>query len=93
MYLLDSPHEPIINHFCTVYNIIDNAINEAGSVLVHCHEGISRAPTLCASYLIKKYNLTNIFAIDKLKTVKPNIDPNPGFINQLEEYSKTICSF
>ena len=81
--ILDSEKENLLHHFDKVNNFIHNAIKNNGNVLVHCYEGISRAPTLCASYLIEHYEYNYSNALKYLKHCKSNINPNNGFKEQL----------
>lgn len=94
--VLDSSYETIDKHFKTVNKFIKNAIHHGGSVLVHCHEGISRAPTICAGYLIEHNNFKNDKALDYIKKIKSNINPNEGFKSQLRRFyidcSSNNCS-
>lgn len=84
--IVDSKDEKLLNHFEKVNNFIHNAIKNNGNVLIHCYEGISRAPTLCASYLIQYYEYDHLNALKYLKDCKSNINPNNGFRNQLYIY-------
>jgi protein-tyrosine phosphatase len=58
------------------------------NVLIHCHIGASRSVAIVMAYLIRKYSysLPQIYSIIKRK--RSLIQPNPGFIKQLEEYSQ-----
>jgi len=85
--ILDSSNENIDKYFKTINKFIKQAISNGGSVLVHCHEGISRAPTICAGYLIEHNSLKNDTALQLIKRTKPNINPNEGFKRQLKLFS------
>jgi len=85
--VLDSSNENINKHFRTINEFIKKAISNGGSVLVHCHEGISRAPTICAGYLIEHNDLKNDTALELIKKIKSNINPNEGFKEQLKYFS------
>ena len=88
--VLDSSKENINQHFKKINEFIKNAIERGGSVLVHCHEGISRAPTLCAGYLIEHEKLKNDTALQVIQQIKSNINPNEGFKHQLKLFSDSI---
>ncbi len=45
-------------------------------VLVHCHAGISRSPTVVATHLAKTLRLSFDKACDIIALVRPQIDPN-----------------
>ena len=88
--ILDSINETLINYFEDVNKFIHNAIQNNGNVLIHCHEGISRAPTICAGYLIEYHNFKHDQSLQTIKQKKKNINPNKGFENQLEMFYKKI---
>ncbi len=66
-------------------------ITESGcgerKILIHCLEGISRAPTLLISYLILKLNMNRDEALSFVKGKRPCVDINLGFMCQLEKLS------
>ena len=88
--VLDSSTENVNKHFKKINKFIKDAITAGGSVLVHCHEGISRAPTICAGYLIEHNHLSNDTALELIKKLKSNINPNEGFKHQLKLFSDSI---
>lgn len=90
--ILDSSNENIGFHLKNINTFIKNAIQSGGSVLVHCHEGISRAPTICAGYLVEHKKYDNNAALDLIKSCKHNINPNKGFRAQLDTFYKD-CKF
>lgn len=51
------------------------------TVLVHCHEGRSRSPTVVATYLVAKEEWPSIeLALDFLHSCRPVVNPEPGVI-------------
>ena len=91
--LIDSPSENIFKYFDSTNKYIDDAIhNQEGKILVHCICGASRSATILASYIIYKakgkVNVSD--ALKYLKQKRELVDPNPGYIKQLEKYSKII---
>ena len=82
----DTLRENIRKYFDETYSFIDEAISSSGRVLVHCHMGISRSPTVVIAYLMKKQNLTLKKAAYKVRKAHPITNPNPAFIKQLLEY-------
>lgn len=59
-------------------------------VLVHCSAGASRSATLCIAYLIKYMFLDFYAAYMVVKSARPRILPNIGFIQQLLEYEREL---
>lgn len=62
-----------------------------GGVFVHCAMGKSRSATLVVAYLIWKYKLDPVTALDQLCEGRPVCDPNPGFKEQLEVW-QNMCN-
>ena len=77
----------IERYFDQTFQFIENA-RSFSNVLIHCHIGASRSVAIVMAYLIRKYHyqLAQIYGIIKRKRSK--IEPNPGFIRQLEKYSQ-----
>jgi len=69
-------------------SFIDNAINSKKNVLVHCNAGVSRSASVILAYLIVKNNLTFDDAYLMVKTARPCIKPNDGFMIQLRKLRK-----
>ena len=85
----DNSKENIKQFFKRFHDIMESG----RKVLVHCYGGISRSATLVISYLISvlKSDLEYINIedlIDMVKKIRPCINPNPGFIKQLETYKE-----
>jgi len=59
-------------------------------VFVHCQGGISRSATIVIAYLMYKNNMTVNEASNYVKEHRPCICPNPNFMEQLEQYYKTL---
>ncbi len=67
---------------------IDNARSKGKKVLVHCHMGISRSPTIVAAYYVnKKIPLEEV--IKTLVDKRPIIGPNIGFLRALIKWEDT----
>lgn len=83
--ILDLPNSPIHSYFLSSFNFINNS-----PTLVHCLHGISRSATICISYLMKSCNLSFQQAFNILKSIRPIINPNYGFINKLISFEHSI---
>ena len=67
-------------------NAILEAIYQAvaeGAALVHCHFGISRAPTLVAAFLDQSGSVKFEDAICNLRKLRPEIAPSPNLIQSV----------
>lgn len=62
----------------------------SSSVLVHCRMGISRSATVAIAYLIRYHGLTRDEAYTHVKRMRPQINPNRGFWNQLQTFEKRL---
>lgn len=82
----DAPSADIASYFYTVFKFIEKQRRAGHSVLVHCAAGVSRSVTLVISYLLLKGVERSVEgALSRIRKVRPNARPNPGFILQLEE--------
>lgn len=59
-----------------------------GGVFVHCAMGKSRSATFVVAYLMWKFKLDPVTALEQLCEGRPVCDPNPGFKEQLEVWEK-----
>ena len=69
--------------------IHNDLINKRG-VMVHCIMGVSRSATIVAAYLIKYNGMSAHQALDYIKNKRSQINPNEGYIKQLQEYEQEI---
>ncbi len=86
----DNPNEPISKHFYTVHSIIRNALLNKKNVIVHCAAGMSRSPTLVLAYLMIENKWRFEEAYNHIKSKRPHISPNIGFIKQLKQLEYTF---
>jgi len=92
--VLDGPQEPIGAHFERVNAWVHAARTSGGCVLVHCHGGVSRAAALVLAYLMKSEGLGYEMALARLRSARPVVQPNPGFVQQLlafEQKANTLA--
>lgn len=69
---------------------IEEAKGQSGGVLVHCFAGKSRSATIVIAYLMKKHGMSLSEAFQLVKSKRPVISPNAGFMIQLQNYDKTL---
>lgn len=84
----DIEDENILFNFNSIYDFIEEGLLN-GRVLVHCYGGISRSPTIVIAYLIRKNKLSFEDAFNFVKNLKPDINPNEGFMMKLKLFDKT----
>ena len=88
--ILDTEIQNIKQYFEPANEFINNAINNKGKVLVHCHAGISRSGTICIAYIMKYKKMKFDDALKFVRQKRPKISPNKGFIEQLRNYEKEL---
>ncbi|XP_021937206.1 dual specificity protein phosphatase MPK-4-like isoform X2 [Zootermopsis nevadensis] len=82
LQVTDSPREDLLTHFEDTYEFI-KAGQEQGVVLVHCYYGVSRSAAVIIAYIMKKYELSFEDAVERVKSKRRYVGPNPGFVSQL----------
>ena len=82
----DYPKENIIQYFYECLLFID----DNKKVLVHCFAGLSRSTTIVIAYLMWKNQLSFLEAIHLVEQIRPNINPNFGFVKQLKMFEKLL---
>ena len=94
IFLRDDPGADIIQCFFQTIDFIENEkeSNKPKKILIHCIEGISRAPALIAGYLMWKQNLKVDNAIEFMKSKRKCVDINLGFIIQLHKWENYLFS-
>uniref|UniRef100_A0A671X3Y8 Dual specificity phosphatase 28 n=1 Tax=Sparus aurata TaxID=8175 RepID=A0A671X3Y8_SPAAU len=86
----DDPVEDLYSHFDRCADAIQKEENRGGRSVVYCKNGRSRSATVCIAYLMKHRKLTLTDALQKVKTARHVIDPNPGFMSQLQRYEQEL---
>jgi len=84
--LADSMLEPIIPKARESKRFIDKCLMHGGKVLVHCNDGMSRAPALVIAYLMETYCMDFKAALNHVQQKRFCVQPNDGFEQQLREF-------
>lgn len=87
--IFDNKGEDILSHMETAYNFIEHAKHH-GNILVHCHKGISRSASFVIGYLMRKNEMTFEEALTHVRSVRPMIQPNDSFLEQLRRYESIL---
>ncbi|GAA5940918.1 dual specificity protein phosphatase family protein [Sporobolomyces koalae] len=89
----DTATTNIAEHFVPTASFINAALEKGQSVLVHCQAGVSRSTTLVAAFLMIKLGLNVEQAVDKIRTVRPQVEPTQFFLLQLEMFERCQCEW
>lgn len=60
-------------------------------VYVHCLNGVSRSAMVLAAYLMKRERWSRDEAIDYLRSRRPEVRPNPAFLQLLSDWEKALA--
>ncbi|RNF15032.1 phopshatase [Trypanosoma conorhini] len=86
----DIPGEDIRQLFERAFTFIDEAKQNNKGILLHCFAGLSRSVTVAAAYIMSRYNMTCDEALDLIKKARPAAQPNPGFMQSLRDFEKSL---
>ena len=81
----DTEDESITQCFDAAIQFITNC-NPTNNILIHCYAGISRSATIVLAYLMKSHHMTLADALAYLTSKRECIEPNAGFMRQLQRY-------
>ncbi|KAJ7494362.1 protein-tyrosine phosphatase-like protein [Mycena galericulata] len=88
----DTEYDELLIHLPETCRFIEDALAHKGRVLVHCVMGVSRSTTALAAYLMKTMSLTTSAAITFIKRRRPRVQPNYGFVKQLDTFLECGCA-
>lgn len=84
----DVEEEDILNHLIACISFIEAELDKGHGVLVHCQAGMSRSPAIVAAYLMYSLHLDTDGAIALIRQSRPDVDPNSGFLEQLDVFHR-----
>eukprot|EP00960_Hanusia_phi_P013226 385464-Hanusia_phi.AAC.5 len=90
--LTDTPSQNIMQYFSETSSFIYDAKRYGGTVFVHCIEGKSRSATCVIAYLMDTENYSLQEALMQVKSGRPIVQPNEGFMIQLQHYESLLRS-
>lgn len=79
----DHPDFDLRQFFVPCVRFIRTAIAAGERILVHCHAGVSRSATIVLLYLMLDQGHTLAEALLRLRSVRPQVQPNRGFLRHL----------
>lgn len=83
--LCDSPSFELWDPLFTIVSLIKKLKQKGLNILIHCYQGVSRAPSVAIGYLIACEQKNFEEAMRLVKRNYGKADPNIGFILQLEQ--------
>ena len=90
IYLDDSPDQHILQYFKEAFDFINEAIITKGKVYIHCVMGISRSASIVIGYLMYMNKLSYNEAYMYVKSKRKQINPNSGFVRQLQQFETLL---
>ena len=83
--LTDHFPQELFPTFETAYEVIKQ-YNQERKIFIHCMSGVSRSASLVIFYIIKEKKSDYDKCFEYVEKIRPFIDPNSDFVNQLKEY-------
>ncbi|KAI0281804.1 hypothetical protein BGY98DRAFT_1124374 [Russula aff. rugulosa BPL654] len=80
----DVEEADVLQHLIPAITFIQAELDKGRGILVHCQAGTSRSATIVAAYIMYSQNVDASAAIDLIRKVRSSINPNAGFMAQLE---------
>uniref|UniRef100_A0A671WY94 protein-serine/threonine phosphatase n=1 Tax=Sparus aurata TaxID=8175 RepID=A0A671WY94_SPAAU len=77
----------LLCHWPDTYNFINTARKSGQAVLVHCKMGISRSGSTVIAYAMKQQHWTLDVALAYVRERRSIVNPNDGFMKQLQTYN------
>ncbi|KAF8338035.1 protein-tyrosine phosphatase-like protein [Cantharellus anzutake] len=86
----DTPSSDLRSHFPKALNFIAStlATDPDARILCHCYGGISRSATIVMAYLMSTRRLGVDEALEFVRSKRPQVRPNSGFMAQLKRWEK-----
>lgn len=84
----DTPDQQLLPNLTAAADYIKRAIDNGGTVLVHCNQGRSRSVTVTVAFLMRHCDMSLLDAMQLVRDKRPVACPNPGFFEQLKQYAE-----
>ncbi|KAJ4488368.1 protein-tyrosine phosphatase-like protein [Lentinula aciculospora] len=84
----DCEYDDLLIRLPEACQFIQNALDEGGRVLVHCMMGVSRSATVLSAFLMQSRKLCSTQALELIRTRRPCVQPNYGFLKQLNAFAQ-----
>ncbi|EPS99548.1 hypothetical protein FOMPIDRAFT_1050581 [Fomitopsis schrenkii] len=84
----DTDDADVLSHLVAAIQFIEAELEKGRGVLVHCVAGLSRSATIVAAYLMYVQHVDYEAALELIRKVRPNVQPNDGFLRQLAVFQE-----
>lgn len=84
MGLTDGPGNDKIDMLAAI-DKLGELLDAGHTVLVHCHMGVSRSPTIVAAYIARNDKISLDTALDYIKRCRPIVDPHHALTDLAKE--------
>ena len=88
----DAAPAPTIQWLTEQVEFIDAQRKAGHTVYIHCMAGVSRGPTITAAYLMSRNRWTRDEALSFLREKRPQVRPNPAFMELLSEWERHLTA-
>lgn len=65
--VMDVPWENLSKYFIACNKFIKGALEQGGTVFVHCYAGVSRSATIVIAYLMSEHHMNFFYALSLVK--------------------------
>lgn len=86
----DDTYKEVADGYIELADRMHERVSQGQSVYLHCSQGLSRSPTVLATYLIKYHGLTSEQALAVILNGRPEVQPNHNFIHLLKSMDTYI---
>src|SRR5262249_2337636 len=86
----DAAPAPTLDWLRQMVEFIESQQKAGHTTYVHCFGGISRGGMVVTAYLMAKHGWTRDEALAFVRSKRPQVRPNPAFMELLLEWEKTI---
>jgi dual specificity phosphatase 12 len=97
IHIEDTNDANLLDHLGDAVDFIQEAADDGGKVLVHCHNGVSRSAAVVLAFMCISKCLQVVDAIELLRMECPSAAPNSGFMQQIGLFVAmgcvTLCFF
>ncbi|AYV84302.1 MAG: dual specificity phosphatase domain protein [Hyperionvirus sp.] len=88
--LNDVSTESLAEPFAIIFPLLLKAEENKQTLIIHCEKGISRSASIVIMFLMKSRKMIFSDAFNFVLKLRPQINPNAGFMRQMQEFEKTL---